>query len=223
MLRSAFSAGSFIVPKESNRQVQFYEAKESDDERKLRLRQVALVKMFDEINLQPTRVNAQTEKHRRQGLLQAAEASERQETQKMSQAAKAQENGGSSPPSDENEEGEELEQGQLDALYKKAQSFDFNTPEADPAESFTLSLRKYQRQALHWLLSKEKDEQRDQQQQSLHPLWEEYSWPTKDLKNEDLAGPTDQPSFYVNPYSGQMSLDFPVQEQNCLGGSPRRW
>ncbi len=25
-------------------------------------------------------------------------------------------------------------------------------------------------------------------------------------------------SFYVNPYSGELSLDFPVQEQHCLGG-----
>ncbi|KAK5256184.1 DNA helicase rad5 [Cryomyces antarcticus] len=53
---------------------------------------------------------------------------------------------------------------------------------------------------------------------SMHPLWEEYSWPMKDVDNKDLPEVADQAGFYVNPYSGELSLDFPVQEQNCLGG-----
>jgi DNA repair protein RAD5 len=83
-----------------------------------------------------------------------------------------------------------------------------------------MDLRKYQKQALHWMLSKETreiDETR-QQGQSMHPLWEEYSWPMKDADDKDLPIVTGQDSFYVNPYSGEMSLDFPVQEQTCLGG-----
>lgn len=218
LLRVAFEAGNSIKPHDTNRETAWFEAKESSEERDLRLRQVAMVKLFDEINLQPSQVNAQTEKHRRQGLLQAAEAAERNEQQRSTQAAKSSDNGGSSPPSEEAEEGEELEQDQLDALYKKAQSFDFSTPEAEPVDTFAMTLRKYQKQALHWMIGKEKDEKVENKQQSMHPLWEEYAWPTKDVDEEALPEFAGLENFYVNPYSGELSLDFPVQEQNCLGG-----
>jgi DNA repair protein RAD5 len=49
-------------------------------------------------------------------------------------------------------------------------------------------------------------------------LWEEYTWPTKDHDDKELPQVANQPHFYVNPYSGDLSLDFPKQEQHCLGG-----
>ncbi|KAK4988760.1 DNA helicase rad5 [Elasticomyces elasticus] len=218
VLKRAFEAGSFTKPLDTNRETGMFEAKETQDERDLRLRQVALVKLFDEVNLQPTKVNETTERHKRQGLLQAAEVAEKYEQHDSPKQGKSQDNGGSSPSLEDVDDGKELEQDQLDTLYKKAQSFDFNTPEAQPAETFAMDLRRYQKQALHWMLSKEKDEKADHNEQSMHPLWEEYSWPTKDVDDKDLPAFIDQDGFYVNPYSGEMSLDFPVQEQNCLGG-----
>ncbi|KAK7612057.1 SNF2 family N-terminal domain-containing protein [Phyllosticta paracitricarpa] len=221
LLKKVFQAGGFMKPEDSNRETTFFEAQESHEERSLRLRQVALVKLFDEINLHPSRANAQTSKHKRQRLLKAAELAEEREqksTPNPSTKTKGQEGDPSSPPSDEPEDGQELEQDQLDSLYKKAQSFDFNTPEAEPADTFAMSLRKYQKQALHWMMSKEKDQKSDHKEQSMHPLWEEYTWPTKDVDDQPLPDVTGQPCFYVNPYSGELSLDFPVQEQNCLGG-----
>lgn len=214
----AFEAGNAIRPQDSNRETGIFEARESNDERNLRLRQIAMVRLFEEINLQPTRVNAQAEKNKRQGLLRAAEDAEEHEQQATNQVARSPASEGSSPPSDEAEDGEELEQDQLDALYKKAQSFDFSTPEAEPVGSFAMKLRKYQKQALHWMMSKEKEETLENKQQSMHPLWEEYTWPVKDVDEKELPVIAGQGSFYVNPYSGEMSLDFPVQEQNCLGG-----
>jgi DNA repair protein RAD5 len=123
------------------------------------------------------------------------------------------------PPAadDEEEDGQVLEQDQLDALYRKAQSFDFNTPEAEPADTFAMSLRPYQKQALHWMMKKEKDE-RTNREPSMHPLWEEYEWPLKDADDCDVPQYDGQSKFYVNPYSGELSLDFPVQDQHCLGG-----
>ena len=135
-----------IQPEESNRSAGVFEAKETQEERNLHLRQMALVKLFEEINLLPTKTNTATEKHKRQGLLRATEVAERHNDniEPKNQAA----NGGSSPPSEDAEEGEELQQDQLDALYKKAQTFDFNTPALEPASSFAMDLRKYQKQAL---------------------------------------------------------------------------
>ena len=126
-------------------------------------------------------------------------------------------NGTPSTPPEEAEEGQELEQDQLDALYRKAQSFDFNTPQADPADTFAMDLRPYQKQALHWMLTKEKGE-KGSREPSLHPLWEEYTWPLKDADDNELPLVEGQAKFYMNPYSGEMTLAFPAQEQNCLGG-----
>ena len=209
-LRSAFDKRKFAKP-DNNREINLFEEKESSDERDLRLRQVALVKLFESISLQPTRQNETTAKHKRQGLLQAAESAEKKDE-------KAKTTTSSSPPSEEAEEGEELEQDQLDSLYKKAQSFDFNTPTLEPADTFRMDLRKYQKQALFWMVGKEKDESLLHKETSMHPLWEEYQWPTQDADNQQLPTIEDQTMFYVNPYSGELSLEFPKQEQNCLGG-----
>lgn len=81
-----------------------------------------------------------------------------------------------------------------------------------------MELRHYQKQALHWMIGKEKNERLENKEFSMHPLWEEYSWPTKDVDDMTLDTVAGQDHFYVNPYSGELSLDFPVQEQNCLGG-----
>ncbi|KAK8849091.1 DNA repair protein RAD5 [Apiospora arundinis] len=210
ILNSAFENGSGDLA--GNRTTTFFESKETSQERDLRLRQISLVRLFKEIGLSPTRANEMA-KDGRQGLLEAAESDEKKEAAGTNKTNPP----GSSPPEDV-EEGEELEQGQLDALYRKAQSFDFNTPEAEPADTFAMDLRPYQKQSLHWMLSKEKDQKNEDRGVSMHPLWEEYSWPTKDCDEKDTVQVEEQPYFYVNPYSGEMSLQFPEQEQHCLGG-----
>lgn len=213
--KDPFEMRGLIKPSEDNRTTGIFEAKETQAERDLHLRQISLVKLFDEINLQPSKTNATTEKHKRQGLLKAADMAEQYDQREAAKPDGAAEKGNSS---DEEEEGETLEQDQLDSLYKKAQSFDFNTPEMEPASTFNMSLRKYQRQALHWMVGKEKDVKTNPREVSMHPLWEEYKWPVKDADDKDVPQVEGQDNFYVNPYSGEVSLEFPVQEQNCLGG-----
>jgi DNA repair protein RAD5 len=219
-LRGAFDKRKFVKP-DNNREISIFEEKESSDERDLRLRQVGLVKLFEAINLHPTRENETTAKHKRQGLLQAAESEDKKGDKpkpKSGTAPATPADSASSPPSEDAEEGEELEQDQLDSLYKKAQSFDFSTPTMEPADTFRMDLRKYQKQALFWMVSKEKDESIEDKETSMHPLWEEYQWPTQDADNQPVPTIEDQIMFYVSPYSGELSLEFPKQEQNCLGG-----
>ncbi|KXJ88851.1 DNA repair protein rad-5 [Microdochium bolleyi] len=217
ILKSAFEGSGFKLT--DNRSTGMFEEKETNEERDLRLRQVALVRLFHEINLLPSRSTEAAARHGRKGLLEAAEMAESGTIETKAGAAGPPEaNGGSSPPSEEAEDGTELEQDQLDALYKKAQSFDFDTPQAEPADSFAMTLRPYQKQSLHWMLRKEKDLKNENREKSMHPLWEEYKWPLKDFEDKDLPLIEDQSCFYVNPYSGEMSLEFPVQEQHCLGG-----
>ncbi|TGO85891.1 hypothetical protein BPOR_0354g00020 [Botrytis porri] len=212
LLRTAFDDRSFQAP--DNRVTGFFEEKESSEEKGLRLRQVALVNLFQEINLLPTQTSEATAKHKRQGLLSAAEAAEHYDKDE----SKVPGSGTSTPPSEEAEEGKELEQDQLDTLYSKAQSFDFNAPEAEPAESFAMDLRPYQKQALYWMMAKERDDKDNKREASMHPLWEEYAWPLKDMDDKEVIQIADQDKFYINPYSGALSLDFPLQEQHCFGG-----
>ncbi|KAK3301662.1 RAD5-like protein [Chaetomium strumarium] len=214
LLRSAFFGRDVQVA--DNRTTGLFEERETSEERDLRLRQVALVKLFQEINLLPLRGNAAAARNQRQELLHAAEMAESKK--KETTKPQDQDNAASSSPSDDNDEGQELEQDQLDALYKKAQSFDFSTPEAEPADTFALTLRTYQKQSLHWMLAKERNTAQEQREASMHPLWEEYAWPTKDHDDKKLPEVSEQPTFYVNPYSGELSLDFPRQKQHCLGG-----
>ncbi|KAF3910931.1 hypothetical protein ABW20_dc0109639 [Dactylellina cionopaga] len=211
MLRQTFNPRALRLT-DTNRSTGLFETKETEEEKALRLRQTSLVKLFNEIKLYPTTAG-QDSKAKREGLLQVAEMAEEKEKEEAAR-------GSGTPVKDEEEpqEGKELEQDQLDQLYKKAQTFDFNSPEAEPAESFVMSLRKYQKQALNWMLNKERDKKEDGQEESMHPLWEEYTWPLKDENDQDLPVVESQDKFYVNPYSGELSLKFPIQEQNCLGG-----
>lgn len=212
--KEAFQRGPFMGTVDDNRSMGLFEEKESTEEKNLRLRQVALVKLFSEINLHPTSTNPTTEKHKRDGLLRAAEIAEQYDgIKKEKEKSKTKESNDSSSE----EETPELEEDQLDTLYRKAQSFDFNMPEAEPASTFRMNLRKYQKQALFWMLSKEKDK-KEARERSMHPLWEEYTWPTKDVDDKDMPTVEGIDHFYVNPYSGDLSVDFPAQEQHCLGG-----
>ncbi|KAK3905486.1 DNA repair protein rad5 [Staphylotrichum tortipilum] len=214
LLKSAFFSPGF--QNADNRATGRFEEAESSEEKVLRLRQVALVRLFQEINLLPTRGNAAAATQQRQGLLHAAEIAESMERDKAKHLA--QDSTAPSSPLDDNDEGHELEQDQLDTLYKKAQSFDFNTPEAEPADTFALTLRPYQKQSLHWMMAKEMNVRNEGREVSMHPLWEEYIWPEKDHDDKVLPEVPGQPAFYVNPYSGELSLLFPRQEQHCLGG-----
>lgn len=204
LLRSGFSDRGFQLPKKDSVRTSFFESQESEEEKVLRLRQVALVTLFQEINLMPTRVNATAEKHKRKGLLAAVEKDEVRGSV-------------SSPQSEEAEDGEELEANQIDELYRKAQSFDFNTPQEEPPSTFAMTLRPYQKQSLHWMMAKEKCDKDDEREASMHPLWEEYAWPTKDADDKDVSTQGTK-HFYINPYSGDASLEFPIQKQNCRGG-----
>ncbi|OQD74787.1 hypothetical protein PENDEC_c009G00804 [Penicillium decumbens] len=216
--REAFQRGVFNdVVADDNRSTGLFEEKESTEEKNLRLRQVALVKLFHEIGLQPTSINPTTEKHKKDGLLRAAEMTEQYEGVKKEKTKPSKDSSKDPNDNSSEDEGAELEEDQLDALYRKAQSFDFNMPEAHPPSTFTMDLRKYQKQALYWMLSKEKDK-KEARERSMHPLWEEYTWPTMDVDDKDLPIIEGIDHFYVNPYSGDLSVDFPTQEQHCLGG-----
>ncbi|KAK5821945.1 DNA repair protein, RAD5 [Linnemannia elongata] len=116
---------------------------------------------------------------------------------------------------EEEKEGEpEVSDKELDVLYEKAQQHGREFAPMDPPPTMTYTLKQYQRQALAWMYHKECSTTTEGHQ-TLHPLWEVYEFKQED--GQDLK--SDEPRrYYFNPYSSEMSLEFPTSDQLCRGG-----
>ncbi|KAG0297005.1 DNA helicase rad5 [Dissophora globulifera] len=114
----------------------------------------------------------------------------------------------------EEEEEPEVSDQELDVLYEKAQQHGREFEPMDPPPTMTFTLKPYQRVALSWMYQKECSES-SESHKTLHPLWEEYEF----TQEGDHEPKSDEPKrYYFNPYSGEMSLDFPTSDQLCRGG-----
>ena len=121
--------------------------------------------------------------------------------QKTAQAAEAQE---------DDKNAVKLSSFQLSALYKSAQAQYANLPSLEPSPRLRATLKYYQKQALYWMVQRERREN-DRMGggggtvRHRHPLWEEYQF-------------VDGERFYANPFSSQLSLHFPESSGVALGG-----
>ncbi|THV06582.1 hypothetical protein K435DRAFT_645293 [Dendrothele bispora CBS 962.96] len=190
----------------------FNESAETQEEKNLRERKSAVLKVFEVVGLRPQAgVNLG-------GLKSDAELKqEASEILSQPKAKKVKEYVGDGEEI-EVEEGEEVSKNDLDTIYKKAQHNDQTMVEMEPADTFTLTLRGYQKQALHWMHSLETGKMDAREASSMHPLWSEYAFPVKPGSDGLIDLTADEKVFYFNPYSGEMSLDFPKAERNCKGG-----
>jgi DNA repair protein RAD5 len=202
-----------------------WEVSETEEERALKLRRVGLLHLFNSIRLLPSRTNAMTRQtaNAREQLLMAAQVPEPTNLKPpgMTPSSSSQ----SSPSEGDDGEGKEVAEDTLNSLYKKAQMYDPDMPTMDPPSTFKFDLRKYQKQALCWMVGKESGGENEvRKQQSLNPLWEEYEWPQDDNvvpEKENIdASPekSETERFYMNPYSGEMSLEMPTYESVHKGG-----
>ncbi|KAG8979771.1 DNA helicase rad5, partial [Tulasnella sp. 427] len=191
------------------------EGAETAEEKNLSERKRSLSELFEALSIRPRHRKAVDD-------LDSALAFTKDKKRKDASSAKGKQKAveiiGEGEDAEEAElEGEELSGQELNAIYKKAQLHDRELPEMDPASSFALVLRPYQRQALRWMHSIETGARDARDADSMHPLWDEYIFPPEasdgviDLCEDDVP-------FYFNPYSGELSLEFPRAERNCRGG-----
>ncbi|CAN6674853.1 DNA repair protein Rad5p [Trichomonascus vanleenenianus] len=211
LLKSAFFAD--IAPPlpalpskgSSNSKAQFIESqKESPAEKLMRLRQVGLVKLFNKLDLTTTDFEpadyADPPQHQQSTLTQAQDA-------------------------------DVVQQDELDALYKRSNPPDYYLDEVTPPDTFALELRSYQKKGLNWMIQKETPEgdlsSADTEKEPMHPLWQAFKWPSQQEHMEEQVstncgerdGEKDpEDTFYVNLYSGELSLSFPRQKKSVLGG-----
>ncbi|WWD17390.1 hypothetical protein CI109_101831 [Kwoniella shandongensis] len=124
---------------------------------------------------------------------------------------------------DEAEKLDDEQMNEIDTIYRKAQQGDNRLEETDPPNTFLYTLRPYQKQALTWMNARETGDT-SVRDQSLHPLWEEYAFRKEQVEGqpieiedeEDFVDPSRK--FYWNPYSGELSLTFPVSNNKARGG-----
>ncbi|KAJ8489879.1 hypothetical protein ONZ45_g13407 [Pleurotus djamor] len=206
MLPAAFLPISASISEGKAKKV-VIEEQETDIERTLRERKTSLVKLFDEISLKPQRAASF------QGRIH--EIQEQADLPTKTHQSKGTEIVGDGEEIDV-EEGSEVNENELDVIYRRAQKNDRHMPEMDPADSFSLTLRNYQKQALCWMFSAEKGNGDARNQTSMHPLWSEYVFPP--LPEADgIIDLTNEQPFYFNPNSGELSLTMPRLE-TCRGG-----
>jgi DNA repair protein RAD5 len=190
-----------------------WEIPETEEEKALKLRRIGLLHLFNAVGMQPSQTNQMTRAtaNARDQLIMAATIPEpvaKPMTRTSSQ-------------SERSDEEEEVAEDTLNTLYKKAQMYDPDMPTMEPPGTFKFELRKYQKQALCWLVAKESGDNDIRKQESLNPLWEEYIWPedeSNDKENVTTPNGTTIEKFYLNPYSGEMSLSLPTYHSMHKGG-----
>ncbi|KAF8514339.1 SNF2 family N-terminal domain-containing protein [Hysterangium stoloniferum] len=193
----------------------FNEGQETLDEQTLRERKSSLLELFKAVDLKPVRRNAFL---RDAGsTVDVLDRLEQNNQADKVNKGKAKAVVGDDDVEDE-DDAELLTDGQLDMIYKKAQRNDNMMPEMEPADTFTFTLRSYQKQALLWMHSLESGTAAARNADSIHPLWEEYLFPYEEQEDGIIDMTEEQKPFYFNPYSGELSVTFPRAERKCRGG-----
>ncbi|CED83673.1 dna repair protein rad5 [Phaffia rhodozyma] len=189
----------------------------TEEEIRLGKRKDGLKVMFQKIGLRPRRSSSISNKKLKSTGITKPFSLEKGKTGELAQN---QPEVGST--GDEDEAGDEIDEDQLDSIYAKAQKDDRELDEMEPAKTFTLTLRPYQKQALKWMADLERG-LKSSRDSALHPLWQEYAFaPEKQDFDSgeivDLEHWVEPNMFYYNPYSGELSLKFPRVDQVCRGG-----
>ncbi|KAI0095220.1 SNF2 family N-terminal domain-containing protein [Irpex rosettiformis] len=194
----------------------FNEGQETEAEQNLRQRKAALTHLFEVLDLHPIARGSISRSVR--GLNKEDLALLTKDDRKFQKSAKGTKTEivGDGEEIEVEADVEELSENQLNLIYRKAQQNDTTMVERDPAETFSLTLRGYQKQALNWMYDMEASTDSVRKEQAMHPLWKEYAFPAD--PNIGVIDLTDERPFYFNEYSGELSLEFPVAERKFKGG-----
>ncbi|KAI0931359.1 hypothetical protein AcW1_001224 [Taiwanofungus camphoratus] len=196
--------------------VMFNEGQETASEQLLRERKASLLSLFDIVGLKPRKGNGFARKPHGDLDQKDLELLTQRAATRGKKPIKT-EIVGDGEEVEVESEGEELSDNELNLIYKRAQQNDQQLGEMEPANTFTLKLRGYQKQALLWMHSIEMGARSARGEQSMDPLWKEYLFPPEPSQGiVDLT--TDDKVFYFNEYSGELSLEFPKAERKCRGG-----
>ncbi|KAJ3570626.1 hypothetical protein NP233_g4279 [Leucocoprinus birnbaumii] len=167
----------------------FNEGYETQEESHLRERKASILKLFDVLGMRPQAGAGMKAKRFNQRF---EDAIDNLANRKAGKTKKEVVGDGEEIEVDATEE---LSGNDLDLIYQKAQQKDNTMPMMEPNESFNLTLRGYQKQALQYAFP-----------------------PVPNFGSGDIDLTADEKVFYFNPYSGELSLECPKAERRCRGG-----
>ncbi|KAG0016617.1 DNA helicase rad5 [Entomortierella chlamydospora] len=201
MAFSSLGPNQKLMPKSKSGSATFVnESLETEDELDLKYRKYAVNAMFRSLALTPIATNSKV-------------GPRDQEIELFSSTPEAP-SIAANGEDDEKEEEPEVSDKELDVLYEKAQQHGRDFLPMDPPDSMTYTLKPYQKKALAWMYHRESSDSSGEHT-TLHPLWEEYEF----KKEDGYELKSDEPKrYYLNPYSSEMSLEFPTSDQQCRGG-----
>ncbi|KAI0684760.1 SNF2 family N-terminal domain-containing protein [Cytidiella melzeri] len=208
---AAFKSPS--IPSSSQPKHLFNEGHETEAEQILRQRKAALLHLFEVLDLKPTtrgRITARGKDLTKEDLTLLTKDKKDQHRRSKTEIV------GDGEEVEIDADAEDLSDNQLNLIYKKAQRDDSTMAEMEPANTFTLTLRGYQKQALSWMHAMEMSTESARKEHPMHPLWKEYTFPAD--PNAGVIDLTDERPFYFNEYSGELSLEFPRAERKFKGG-----
>ena len=203
---------------------------ETDEELENRSKRLALLKLFDKLELKPVLDEQKAlEKHKIE-LSSDPEVIDIDDDDICSdQATEPHRNF-----RDTQHEEETMNLNQLKTFYKAAQSSESlkNLPETEPPRDvFKLELRNYQKQGLTWMLRREQEfakaasdeEASEMDANMINPLWKQFKWPndmswTAQKMQQDHVNVGDDIFFYANLHSGEFSLAKPILKTMIKGG-----
>ncbi|CCM03639.1 uncharacterized protein FIBRA_05783 [Fibroporia radiculosa] len=214
---------------EERARVMFDEGQETTTEQLLRERKQALLNLFDVLGLKPRRGSSFARKpytnldHRDLEVL-----TQRQHPLKGKKSVKV-EIVGDGEEVEVEADGEDLSDNELNLIYKRAQQNDQQLDVMEPATTFTLKLRGYQKQALLRDGShvRKRSKLNAPSLERVEPFSLRLPAETNDVCRfifppEPADGvidlTADERAFYFNEYSGELSLEFPRAERKCRGG-----
>lgn len=189
-------------------------ARETESETRLRLKQKAILRLFDKLQLVPY------------------------QQQKHSETVDLEEDSTLVP--DQITAPDELNLQQIKDFYTTNQLSDLyeNLPDTTTpsTESFSIQLRQYQRHGLSWMLAREKETDlleelsttpeeicptqklaaiRKLNEDLMNPLWSVYCWPKDPLEE---CSDNNSEHFYANLYNGEFSTEEPLVKNSLKGG-----
>jgi DNA repair protein RAD5 len=128
------------------------ETKDTEAERLLKARKVAINRLFDKVNLKPVFADEITKKHKKKGkmdskraLLEHYDGTEQKLKEKKKEISKPKakdaKGKGKAKAEEDEEAADEMSENQVNEVFAKAVKNDANLPEMDPPATFALKLR----------------------------------------------------------------------------------
>lgn len=199
---------------------------ETEDELEHRSRRTSLLALFDKLRISPYN------EEKDQGI-QEAEVIDLDDDDSLTNSKKDENTG---QDEETTHQSETMNLNQLKLFYSATQSVEAleKLPEHEPPKDiFKLTLRRYQKQGLAWMLKREhaydklstSNEIEGIDENMMNPLWKQFEWP-KDMswtgqrskEGKELTSEISERFFYANLHTGEFSVERPVLKTMMKGG-----